>query len=240
MNVFDKNKPLVFGSQNVPNHRFRLINMMSQTAPTNLGALIGGWEGLHPPQIPVGSDQAFEIRSSSSAQSQTGVSTRQVVVYGLDKDLNMIQEVALTNGSTAVPLTLRYNHINEFKPIQSGTNPGANGNLDIRRRDNTSVTYSRSNPVQQSMGWYKCPAGHRAVVSGLYFGTVTPATPYNLLVVVWRNNGSNTYEILARLESVVKGRFKMMTVLEPGDSIYAYQLTNTDCKNNYSIVLVPM
>jgi hypothetical protein len=240
MAVYDKNKPLILGSQRVPNHRYRQITLWGQSAPTQPGAMVGGWAGQHMPQIPIGSDQAFQIIGINTINhSQTGEGTRQIIVYGLDKDLNMQEETVFTNGTTSVPLTKRYNHINEWRPTVSGGNPSIAGTIDIRRSDNTSITYGRFTPNQQANGWYKCPAGYRALLTGLYLNRTATSGTSTILVTVWRNNGSNTYETLANFQQIVNININLLAVLNPGDSIYCYQTSNVDVKSNFTIVLVP-
>jgi hypothetical protein len=216
----------------IPNFGSRTVIINGISFPTGEGAMIGGWEGTHPTQINPGNVANFEFSSTSNSDTiNNGSGLRSFTVYGLDASLNPISETIDSSGTTLITLTKSYNHINFVVLETAGNSLGPVGNIIIKTKSpNAIVQYVEITNAFNSSGWFKCPAGYKAILTKINYTSASANPSY---ITVWRKN-KNTYDIHMRFQNQTTIELgnsnEALLILEEGDSCYMFQINSPSSK----------
>lgn len=202
------------------------INAMS--APQDNGPIIAGNTDIGQ-IIPYGTGitVSFEISGNNANDVSAGTGARAVTIEGLDGNYNPISEVVLTNGTTAtVPLANAYNHINNFYVSDAGSGGNVADTIVLRDVSSSSV-WGLAGANIQGTGFFKCPAGKKAVLSKILYSSGTASTQWR--IVVWRKDVPYLTTV-ARYDNNIPYINYPTVVLEEGDSCYLFQQNVAGCK----------
>jgi hypothetical protein len=212
-------------TQPIPSFGYRTVIINGSSNPTAIGAMIGGWAGTHPTQINPGTQVSFTVSSSNANDASGGTGLRSLTVYGLDASLNPISQTVRTNGTTSVTLDASYNHVNFIISEEAGSNRTAVGTVTVR---SASTQYAAFSAASNASGWFKCPAGYKAVLTRLFFSANSASNCY---ITVWRKN-KNTYDIHMRFQNQASIKLgngnEALLILDEGDSCYMFQSSNIE------------
>lgn len=202
-----------------------LINAMS--APTDQGPIITGNNGTgHLKPFGSGITVSFEIGTVNAADVSTGTGCRAVTVEGLDGSFNPISETILTPALTTATLVNAYNHINNIFCSDAGSGGNPAGDIPVRTVSG-SVVFGQVGTSIQGCGFYKCPAGKRAVLSRISYSNATTAGQFN--IIVWRKDANHLTNV-ARFDTNIPILDYPTVVLEEGDACYIYQNSSNGSK----------
>jgi hypothetical protein len=218
----------------------RLISINCISTPTDVGSMVGGWAGNHIAfnNLPFETKVNFEVVSNNANDTLLGSGCRLVRVYGLDEEYNPIIDTVSLSGTTPAPLTKQFNHINLITPLEFGSGQGVAGEITIRTAQAPVVQYGTMGSNQMSTGWFKCPAGFRAVLTGVNYTSNSSSSIMNIVLV--RNNSSNSFYIIGRYDCGTSLNINNpIWTLNPGDSLYLYQANSHQSKAVMTFELIP-
>jgi hypothetical protein len=219
----------------------RLISISCISTPTDVGSMVGGWAGGHIAfnNLAFETKVNFEVVSSNANDTLTGTGCRTIRVYGLDEEYNPIVESINMNGTTTVPLTKQFNHINLISPISFGSGQVVAGEVIVRTAQSPVVQYGSMGSNQVSTGWFKCPANFRAVLNGVNYTSNSSSSVITVILV--RNNVNSAYHTIGRYDcgSSLNINYPIWT-LNPGESVYIFQANAHTSKAVMTFELIPL
>jgi hypothetical protein len=218
----------------------RLISINCISTPTDIGSMVGGWAGGHIAfnNIPFETKVNFEVVSNNANDTLLGSGCRLVRVYGLDEEYNPIIDNISLNGTTPVPLTKQFNHINLISPISFGSGQAVAGEVIIRTAQAPVVQYGSMGSNQVSTGWFKCPGNFRAVLNGVNYTSNSSSSIITIILV--RNNVSNAYHTIGRYDCGLSLNINYpIWTLNPGESVYIFQTSAHQSKAVMTFELIP-
>jgi hypothetical protein len=221
----------------------RLISVSCISTPTDVGSMVGGWSGNHISfrNIPQGIQYDFEVVSSNANDSALGTGCQAVFVYGLNSALEPITENVSLSGTSPITLTKQFNHINLMYPLSYGSGEAVAGEVVIRSKPPSPLVatqYATLGSNQHSSGWFKCPAGYKAILQSVNY-TSNNSGSIMTICLVKPNDGS--YTIIGRYDCGTRLELNQpIWVLNPGDSVYMFQTNAFTSKGVMTFELVPL
>ena len=187
----------------------------------------------------------LDIVSTSTDDVQTtGTGAWNVVVYGLDTNGNLIQEVVPLNGTTPVSTTLEFLRVYRMAVAQSGSSDNAVGTIDATGGGNIQARIEPGVNITR-MSHFTVPAGYRGFITGIYTSggpnddyvaqlRIRPPGPEATFITVSDIEISNS-NLFSAQYSLALGPFPAMTDIKGITTSVGGNITT---RANYSIVCI--